>query len=86
MQKQAKRLSDIEKRYREENQKLESTLNDLNEKNSRKRDALKSLCDHFFGTTCQKLDGVLNKNEKDDPDASRNEDLSIIRSLEPAKK
>ncbi len=84
MKKQAKRLTQIESKYRDENQKLEGIAADLEEKNTKKTAALQSLCDYFFNTTYPKLDGVLNnKTEvKEDPNASRNEDLSIIRSLE----
>jgi len=44
------------------------------------------LCDHFFSSTYPKLENVLNKSEgKEEQNVSKNEDLSIIRSLEPKK-
>ncbi len=78
----------VEARYREENKKLEDVVSELETRNSRKTGALQSLCDHFFNSTCPKLEGVLDKSNSRDETGnnSRNEDLSIIKSLETKPK
>lgn len=83
---QAKKLLQLEAKYKEENRKLNETVADLENKNTKKTAILQTLCDHFFDSTYPKLNGILSKNDgKEDQSISRNEDLSILRSLEPSK-